>query len=211
MNGRLWTESELEILTRMYPDHFAKEIAVIIGREVSSVYAKARKLGLECSQEKIRRSGLMSSGHPNVIASRFSKGHVPDNKGKRMPPEVYEKVRRTMFKKGHESINRREVGSERVNVDGYVEVKVREPNKWRLKHRVVWEEANGEIPEGYNIQFRNGNRLDCSLGNLYLISRRDQLTTQNSYYARYPKELQEVIRLKGAVKRMIRKRERDVK
>ena len=203
-----WTQDEIDILSRMYPDHFAKEIAVVLGRSVPSIYCEARILGLECSQDKIRRSGMMSSNHPNTVASRFPKGHVPANKGKKMPPEVYARVSRTMFKKGQACFNHREVGSERVNVDGYIEIKVAEPNKWRLKHRVIWEQVNGQIPKGHNIQFKNHNPLDCSIENLYLISQAEQMRTQNSFYARYPKELQEVIHLKGVVNRAIHKAER---
>ena len=36
---------------------------------------------------------------------------------------------RTWFKKGHIPANYRPVGSERVNADGYIEVKVADPNK----------------------------------------------------------------------------------
>ena len=145
-----------------------------------------------------KRYGLKSG-----LSGNFSKGHIPHNKGKKMPPEVYEKVKATMFKKGQMPTKHRPVGSERVNVDGYVEVKVAEPGKWRLKHRVVWEEANGPIPPGYNIQFRNKNRQDLRLENLYLISRAEQMGTENSIHARYPEELKKVIRLKGAIKRQI--------
>ena len=211
MNGRPWTQQEMDILSRMYPDHFAGEIAEILGRNVSSVYRKAKALGLKATPEKISRSGRMSANNPRVIAARFTKGHVPANKGKRMRPETYAKVSRTMFKKGNTPVNHREVGSERVNVDGYIEVKVAEPNRWRLKHRVVWEQHNGEIPKGHNIQFKNHNPLDCGIENLYLISRADQMARENSFYARYPKELQEVIHLKGVVNRAIHKAQRNGK
>lgn len=90
-----------------------------------------------------------------------------------------------------------------MNVGGYVEVKVAEPNKWRLKHRFVWEEAHGPIPPGHNIQFRDGNRQNLSLGNLYMISRAEQCAKENSFHARYPEELKAVIRLKGSIKRQI--------
>ena len=46
-----------------------------------------------------------------------------------------------MFAKGNVPPNHRPVGSERISKDGYIEVKVAEPNKWRLKQRVVYEEA----------------------------------------------------------------------
>ena len=192
----------------MYPDHFAKEIRAVLGRNLPSIYCKARELGLECTPDKIRRSGMMSANHPNTIASRFPKGHVSHNKGKKMPPEVYEKVKHSMFKKGHRPVNHKEVGSERVNVQGYIEIKVAEPNRWRLKHRVIWEKANGRIPGGCNVQFKNHDPLDCRLENLYLISKAEQMKTENSFYARYPKDLQEVIHLKGVVNRAIHKAQR---
>lgn len=211
MIRKVWTQEEIDILSRMYLDHFASEIAGVLGRSVSSVYGKAQQLGLECTPDKIRRSGLMSCDHPNNVAARFTNGHVPHNKGKKMPPEVYSKVAGTMFKKGHTPVNHRDVGSERVSVDGYIEIKVAEPNRWRLKHRVIWEQHNGEIPKGFNVQFKNHNPLDCRIENLYLISRSEQMGKENSFYAKYPKELQEIIRLKGVVNRAIHKAQRNGK
>lgn len=211
MIRKVWTQEEIDILSRMYPDHFAKEIAGVLGRGVSSIYCKAQQLGLECTPDKIRISGLMSCNHPNNVAARFTKGHVSHNKGKKMSPEVYSKVARTMFKKGQTPVNHRDVGSERVNVDGYIEIKVAEPNRWRLKHRVIWEQVNGAIPRGHNVQFKNHNPLDCRIENLYLISREDQMAKENSFYAKYPKDLQEIIHLKGVVNRAIHKAERNGK
>lgn len=116
-----------------------------------------------------------------------------------------------MFQKGQACWNHKEVGSERVNVDGYLEVKVAEPNKWQLKHRIVWEKANGTIPKGHNVQFKNGNKQDLRIENLYLISKAEQMAKENSYYAGYPKELQEVIHLKGVVNRIIHKQQKNGK
>lgn len=202
-NGRQWTEQEKQVVRDMYPDHFASEIAQILGRTASQVQQCAAKLGVKASAERIARSGRMSSQHPNVIAAQFKKGTVPPNKGKKMSAELYARCAPTMFKKGQAPVNHKPVGSERVNVDGYVEVKVAEPNKWRLKHRVVWEEVHGPIPPGHNIQFRDGNRQNLSLDNLYMISRAEQCAKENSFHARYPEELKAVIRLKGSIKRQI--------
>ena len=115
-----------------------------------------------------KRNKLTSS-----VCCQYSKGHTPANKGKKMLPEVYEIAKKTMFKKGQTPINHRPVGSERVNVYGYVEVKVAEPNKWRLKHQVIYEEANGEIPKGHCIIFLDGNKTNVTLDNLILISRQE--------------------------------------
>ena len=214
MNGRPWTEEEDAVLRELYGrmDMMASEIGAKIGRSAKSIYSRASILGLKVPFEKARISGRMSCNHPNNVATRFQKGHVPANKGKKMRPEVYARCAPTMFKPGQRPPLWRPVGSERINVDGYVEVKVSDqPPKWGLKHRIVWEQANGPIPPGCNIQFKNHITTDCRLENLYLISRQAQLATENSLHARYPKDLQYVMMLKGALKRRIRKLEKDGK
>lgn len=211
MVKRIWTKEEINILLRDYqdPNIFTADIAKRLDRTLPQVYNKARKMGLKAPLERNRLAGKLGTNHPNAVAHRFKKGAVPPNKGKKMSPEVYEKVKETMFKKGHSPVNHREVGSERINVDGYIETKVAEPNVWRLKHRIIWEQHNGVIPAGYNVQFKNHNTQDCRIENLYIISKADQMRTENSLVARYPKEVQEVIRLKGVVNRVIHKREKD--
>ena len=211
MVKRIWTKEEINILLRDYqdPNIFSADIAKRLDRTLSQVYQKARTMGLKAPLERIRLAGKLGTNHPNAVAHRFKKGSVPPNKGKKMSPEVYEKVKETMFKKGNSPVNHREVGSERINVDGYIETKVAEPNVWRLKHRIIWEQHNGVIPAGYNVQFKNRNTQDCRIENLYIISKSEQMRTENSLVARYPKEVQEVIRLKGVVNRVIHKREKD--
>ena len=83
-----------------------------------------------------------------------------------------------------------------------------ESGKWRLKNRVVWERANGPVPNGYVVRHRNGDMDDNSIENLYLVSRKDIIMNENSVYAKYPEELQEVMRLKGRLTRMINKIEK---
>ena len=122
MKGK-WTQEEIDILFRLYPNHYAREIAGILGRGVSSIHCKAQALGIESSREKIQRAGYEASKSPSSIASRFPKGHTPVNKGKRVSPETYAKCQPTMFKKGQTPVNHRNVGSERVNVDGYIEIR----------------------------------------------------------------------------------------
>ena len=115
------------------------------------------------------------------------------------------KTKSTRFKKGHIPKNHKPVGYERITRDGYIEVKTAEPNVFELKHRLVWIEHNGEIPPGYNIQFKDGNRQNVSIENLYMISRSEQLKKENSLYARYPEDVQYLIKLKGALNRQINK------
>ena len=213
MQKRIWTQQEEETLIRLYEDPkvFPKDIAKMLDRTLPQVYNKARAMGLNAPMERIRMASRLGTKHPKSIATRFQKGHIPKNKGKRVSPETYAKCQPTMFKKGHTPANHREVGSERINKDGYIEIKVAESKRWRLKHRIIWEQVNGEIPKGYNVQFKNHNPQDCRIENLYLISKADQIAKENSYWAKYPKEIQELIHLKGVVNRAIHKAEKNGK
>lgn len=106
---------------------------------------------------------------------RGTEGIEPPNKGKKqaefMTPEAIQRTKATQFKKGNRPANHKPVGHERIdNKDGYIIVKTKEPNVYEHKHRVVWEQANGPIPEGHNIIFLNGNRLDIRLENLEMVS-----------------------------------------
>ena len=108
------------------------------------------------------------------------------------------------FKPGFMPINHRELGSERVNVDGYIEIKVAEPRTWDLKHRVVWREQNGDIDSRDCIVFVNNNPLDCSIENLRLISRREHVIINKSGFSAYTDELKDTaitfVKLKVKIK-----------
>lgn len=211
MNGRQWTQEEVDLLTRMYPCYFAQEIADILHRNVRGVYDKARKLGLRANKDHQAMAGRIGAQHPKSIEHRFQAGHIPDNKGKKVSPETYSKCAPTMFKKGNVPHNHRPLGSEGLRKDGYIWVKIAEPNRWVQKQRAVWMQHYGEIPKGYNVQFRNKDRRDFRIENLYIITRAEQMRNENSLIASYPKPLADIIRLKGVVNRQIHKRERNGK
>ena len=209
MKRRYWTNEESLLLQKWYgrADMSVSEMSKRLGRPLTLVYQKARSFGLSRPRQVYTECGKNLAQLEQSKLHRYQKGCIPANKGKKMNPDTYTKCAGTMFKKGNMPANHRDVGSERINKDGYIEVKVAEPNKWKAKHRVIWEEANGPVEKGYNVQFKDGNRLNVSLDNLYLISRQRQLKEQNSLMARYPKELQDIIRLRGAVKRQIKRKE----
>ena len=49
-----WTEGDLEILTRLYPETETDELARRFGRSAGSVKTKARQLGLKKSQSYLK-------------------------------------------------------------------------------------------------------------------------------------------------------------
>ncbi|MDF2790834.1 MAG: Phage protein [Neobacillus sp.] len=109
---------------------------------------------------------------PSGFNGRFAKGQGAWNKGMKGINFGGENGKKTQFKKGQVPLNYRPVGSERVNVDGYIEIKVADPYKWRLKHAVIWEETNGPVPNGHCVIFLDGNKLNVSLENMQLITRK---------------------------------------
>ncbi|WP_300700943.1 HNH endonuclease signature motif containing protein [Bacteroides sp.] len=195
-----WNVERINKLKELYPNHTNEEIAGILNCSSSAVSGRAFKLRLFKSKEFLFKCASKSF---------FHKGHQPANKGRKqqeyMSDAQIEKTKATRFKKGNLPKNHKPVGYERVTRDGYLEVKTAEPNVFELKHRLLWIEHNGNIPPGYNVQFKDGNRRNICIENLYLISRSQQLKTENSMYARYPEEVQYLIKLKGALNRQIRK------
>lgn len=87
-------------------------------------------------------------------------------------------MEKTQFRKGNRPWNYKPVGSERINTDGYAEVKIAEPNVWKGKHILVWEKHYGKVPKGSVVVITGANRLDPQLGDVMLISRK-QLAIMN--------------------------------
>lgn len=111
----------------------------------------------------------------------FEKGIVPHNKGKPCPPGTggrHPNARRTQFKKGQLPHNTRYLGHERVSKDGYVEISVDERNphtgyerRYVLKHKWLWEKANGPVPEGHALKCLDGDKRNCTPSNWEAIPR----------------------------------------
>lgn len=138
-----------------------------------------RKFNCNVSENAIGNRKTKYNLKNGLIGSRFDKGHIPLNKGKKWDEYVskqgQENSRKTTFKKGNIPINYKSIGSERITVDGYIEIKTKEPNKWSLKHRIIYENKNGKIPKGYALIFADGNKQNINLENLILVSRSELL------------------------------------
>lgn len=119
--------------------------------------------------------------------TRFVKGHIPWCAGKKGLGIC--KPNKGSFRKGHRPCNWRPVGSERVNKDGYIEIKVREPRTWRSKHVVVWESAHGQTKKGDVIRFKDNNKLNCRLDNLEMVSRQVNFHLNRNGYTNTPEVL----------------------
>lgn len=101
----------------------------------------------------------------NGLDTVFTKDQVSWNKG----TKGLTGRNRTSFKKGQVPHNHKPIGHEYKNTQGYIMIKVAEPRKFELKHRHVWQQANGTIPARHVIRFLDNDRANCSLDNLICV------------------------------------------
>ena len=158
---------------REHPEMVEFMMEYIPGHQESEIRAEFEKrFGIVLTEGQIGNFKYLHGVKSGTNGGRFQKGHITHNKGKKMSPEVYERVKHTMFQKGHAPVNHRPVGSERINADGYTEVKVAEPNEWKLKQRFIYEEATGEkLTKNDVIIFLDGNRQNFDMSNLVKMTR----------------------------------------
>lgn len=184
--GRKWSQWERELLQEKYPDNRTVDIIHLFDRRTyGGVTGQAALMGIKKSSSFFEKeiSGRMTSSRS--IANQFKKGHEAWNKGKRaidyMRPEQIEVLKKTQFKKGIKPHNTVPIGHRRVTVDGYIEVKVRDSlvnpkNKnFELLQRIVWEKHNGPIQKGSIILFKDGDKMNCDIDNLQLITKRENM------------------------------------
>lgn len=161
--GVKWSEEEKSYLKSIVKGRHYKEILILMNNKFD------REFTIEQIKGAINRYKLQT-GTKEV----FPKGYIPHNKGKK--GVCAKGCEKTWFIKGQTPINHKPVGSERVDAkDGYLLVKVSEPNKWELKHKVIWEKAHGKIPKGYCVVFADQNKRNFNLDNLILVSRAELL------------------------------------
>jgi len=123
-------------------------------------------------------------------------------------------MRETQFKKGvRQGVAVRlykPIGTERISKDGYLERKVNDnlplQARWRSVHLLVWEAANGPLPKGHAIAFKNGDKRDIRLDNLECITRA-QLMLRNTIH-NLPTPLAQTIQVLGALRRKINRKAR---
>lgn len=218
---RFWTPAEDAAVTALYPVESAQAIADKLGRGVRAIYMRANLLKLskpdgwaaQCTRERWQQGR-----HENSRKAQFKPGQSAWNRGKPAKgwnPNIAN-CQATQFKKGHlggaaaEKIQ--PIGALRI-AGGQLQKKINNDPKfmrrWVPVSRLVWEAANGPVPAGHVVVFKPGKATTeeaaITLGKLELISRAENMR-RNSYHTRYPKEVAQLIQLRGALNRKINKR-----
>ncbi len=162
MSKKFYTEEKIKYLRGIAPGTFRKEIWKKFNRKFNCNKSFS-------SIKNILNKFKISNGITD--AGQFKKGSIPWNKG----VKGVCKSNSGSFKKGSIPWNKKLIGSERTNVEGYVEVKVAEPNKWKLKQRIIYEKIYGKIPKGNLIIFADGNKQNFELNNLICVTKAENV------------------------------------
>lgn len=206
MKRRIFSPKERALIEELYPSTPTAQIAEMLNCNLMSIYHYANYRKISKTEEFLSSdaSGRISKTNDIGKNTRFVKGKVSSNKGKKMPAEVYEKAKATMFKKGNKPHNTKFDGylSVRKYNDGksYIYIRVAE-GKFELLHRFMWEQINGKIPEGYKVVFKDGNQANVCIENLELVSNSD-LMLRNSIQ-NYPDDIKFTIRALTKLKKTI--------
>ena len=205
---KVWTAADAWMLRAFYP-HIGNEIlARRLGCTVAALYRRAHQLGLHKSQIFLDSpdSGRTRPGDTRGAAYRFQKGHVSQNKGLRRPGYFRGRMRETQFRKGQSPHNEMPLWSFRFNSMGYLMLKTGKPapkpnDGWEWVHKLIWEQANGPIPAGSRIWWKDRDHGNCALANLEILTAVEHMARTTIH--NFP-EVKEMI-LRESIRRHARK------
>lgn len=108
--------------------------------------------------------------------TRFKKGYESPYKGMTLKERGYsdealEKIKMNLYQKGHIAPNALPIGSIVQDQSGYYKKKIA-ARKWDYLHRLIYQEAHGAIPKGFDVIFLDGDRSNIKLENLRLVDNR---------------------------------------
>lgn len=190
-----------KVMTRQQAAHLEKLYAEKSARE--SAAEMNSKFGTSFTEQQIK-SFVKNHGLTGSNSGQFTEGHTPWNAGTKGKV----KINSGCFTKGSVPPNRRPVGSERVcSKDGYILVKIKEANpytgsstRYKHKHVYMWEQANGPVPAGMVVSFIDGNKTNCMLENLELITRGELARLNQEGFSAADPELRPAIRAMAKLK-----------
>ncbi|MCF0163170.1 MAG: HNH endonuclease [Fusobacterium necrophorum] len=168
-----WTDEEKEYIKDICFYNTRKEIQ-------EALY---NKFNIKFTIEQIK--GVMQRNNLKIGEEGLKKTRIPWNKG----TKGICKANSGSFKKGRPSYNEKETGHEIITKDGYVKVKVKDPNVWKLKHRIVWESYYGPVPANHVVIFADRDKRNFNIDNLILVTRSELMKMNWNSLLKYDPKL----------------------
>jgi hypothetical protein len=115
------------------------------------------------------------------------------------------------FKPGHPGFNQgHSIGTEREKKD-FTEVKIGKGKYgWKFKHRLIWEAANGPVPDGHAVIFADGDKTNFDPDNLILVSPEENIVMIFNGLITPDRDLTKAGKAVAALKLLIADRERKI-
>lgn len=209
----VWTEEQIEMLRKFYPDYKSEDVACMVGHTLVQVYRKANRLSIEKSEAFLTSPVGNALMRPEDAGrfSRFQKGLTPWNKGKKIGTAG--QSRETWFPPGQTPHNTRPIGSTKLDKSKVLLQKVSNDSgnnskRWRGVHELVWVAANGPLPPKHIVVFKPGMKTnvieEITIEKVECISLVENMKRNTRH--RYPKEVANLIALKASLTRQINKR-----
>jgi len=211
-----WTEKEIEELIELFPHVKTETLTDKFNRNYRKIANKAHALNLKKSEEFMQSnfSGTLKKGDLRRLATQFKKGHIPPNKGKKwkqyMSAEARENALKTTFQKGHLPHNTKtdfEITIRKDKSGRYYKFIRIAKGKWVMLHVYNWEKVHGKVPKGKLVVFKTKSTEDCSIENLELITREENMRRNTIH--RYPLTVKKAIRMLNKLKRSINVKEQN--
>lgn len=187
--SKKYTEAQVQFIYKNNHGRSAAELTEMFNKHFNTDRMTLKKM------KSFRGNHKLDSG----LTGRFEKGQTSWNKGLK---GVMLGGIKTQFKKGHRPHNAKNVGDETLGKDGYIFIKIAEPNKWKSKHQLIYEKHHGKIPRGNVVIFADKNNRNLDINNLVLVKRSELLLMNKlGYTTTDPK----ITRSGHAVVKLIRK------
>lgn len=161
MGGRRYTPEMIDFLNQNGGMN-RKELCELLNKKFGGSFTPSQV------RDKCFKLGLKAD------VQRFEKGRKAWNKGLKNSTGSSS----TRFKKGCVPTNKSPEGHEVINGYGYREVMLN--GRFKLKHRVIWEQHKGKIPENHFIIFKNKDITDLRIENLECVSRAELVILSKS-------------------------------
>lgn len=148
-----WTEEQAQTYIENYQNMTYKQLTDLINS----------KYQLNLSRDQVRYFGRKNDMRTSNTRHHFKKGN-----------KLWVGGKDTQFKKGH-VYKEYPLGTEKINEEGYTIIKVamegKQREKWKFKHRVIYERFYGALEKGEMVIFLDGDKRNFDIDNLEKISR----------------------------------------